>query len=146
MTESQPIEWHRAAPPDYGESNRLIANWLDDNKLIERYIFAHVAGVTHSNLDGSSRQAVLAHCKPLQLLMLRWDSENPVSRTAIAVHLETGEQLGYLDSRLGQETLHRIRKGENWAGFIVSIASPAESKRQVLGATIVIVKLKKQTV
>ena len=141
---SVPVEWHKVeSTVDYGERDRLIVDWLDHNKLIERYIFAHIAGVTFPNLDGSSRQVALCRCKPMQLLVLKWERDNPVSQTAVAVHLETGEQLGYLQSRLGEETLKRINKGEIWSGFIVSIGVPAGSEREVLGATIVIVKLKK---
>jgi len=137
-----PIEWHKEPKPDYGEIDRLIVDWLDHDKLIERYIFAHIAGVTFPNPDGTSRQVVLCRCKPMQLLVLKWESENPVSQTAVAVHLETGEQLGYLESRLGTETLKRTRKGEIWSGFIVSVGVPVESDRETLGATIAIVKLK----
>jgi hypothetical protein len=127
----------------YGEADRLITDWITHNKEFERHIFAHIAGVTFPNDDGTYRQAMLCRCKPLDRLMLEWEQNNPVSQSAIAVHLETGEQLGYLDSRLGKDTLKRIKKGEHWIGFIVSVGvAPSATKHEVLGATIVIVKLK----
>lgn len=125
------------------ERHRLLVNWLDHNEHIERYIFTHVAGVTHENINGTSRQIALLHCKPMQLLTLKWEQENPVSKTAMAVSIESGEQLGYLDSRLGRETFNRIKKGEVWTGFIASVGVPSGSEREVLGATIVLVKLRK---
>jgi hypothetical protein len=76
-------------------------------------------------------------------LTFKWEENNPVSRTAIAVHrVDTGEQLGYLEARLGRETFNRLRKGEIWIGFIVSMGAPHESEAEVMGATIVVVKLK----
>jgi hypothetical protein len=145
MSEPPKIEWHKVeSKVDYGELDRLIVDWLDHNKAIDRYIFAHIAGVTFPNLDGSSRQVALCRCKPMQLLVLKWERDNPISQTAVAMHLETGEQLGYLESRLGKETLKRISKGEIWSGFIVSVGVPSGSDCEVLGATIAIVKLKKK--
>jgi hypothetical protein len=129
----------------YGEADRLITDWLTRNKEFERHIFAHIAGVTFPNSDGNYRQALLCRCKPLDRLILKWEPDNPVSRTAIAVYLETGEQLGYLDSRLGKDTFKRIKKGEHWIGFIVSVGVATASKHEVLGATIVIVKLRNST-
>lgn len=126
------------------ERDRLLVHWLDHNEHIERYIFTHIAGVTHDNIDGTSRQIALLHCKPMHLLVLKWEQDNPVSKTAIAVYYsETGEQLGYLDARLGRETFNRIRKGEIWSGVIASIGVPSGCDVEVLGATIVLVKLKK---
>lgn len=128
------------------ERDRLLVDWLDHNEHIERYIFTHVAGVTHENINGTSRQIALLHCKPMQLLVLKWEQDNPVSKTAVAIyHAETGEQLGYLESRLGRETLGRIRKGEIWSGFIASTGIPSGRDDNILGATIVLVKLRKLT-
>jgi hypothetical protein len=76
-------------------------------------------------------------------LVFKWEENNPVSRTAIAVHrVDTGEQLGYLESRLGRETFNRLRKGEIWTGFIVGMGAPHDSESEAMGATIVVVKLK----
>jgi hypothetical protein len=123
----------------YDESDDLITHWLDNNGVFERYIFTEVAGVTFHNRDGSSRQEALRICKPLDRIVLSWEIENPVSRTAIAVSLETGQQLGYLNSRLGDDTYKRVQKGEYWIGFLVRVVG-----HERLGATIVIVKLKKE--
>jgi len=137
------LVWKIKEEPDYGDVDRRIVNWLDHNDRVERYIFAHVTGVTFPNLDGSSRQVALCHCNPMQLIILKWERENPVSKTAMAVFIEDGEQLGYLDARLGRETFNRIKKGEAWTGFIASVGVPSGSEREVLGATIVLVKLRK---
>jgi hypothetical protein len=125
---------------DYYESDLLIKPWLDHNKEFERYIFTRIAGVSFPNLDGTSRQDALRSCKPLDRLFLHWEIENPVSRTAISVSLENGQQLGYLESCLGKETFRRVQKGEQWIGFIVQVGQA----REYLGATIVIVKLRRR--
>ena len=135
----------RAQQRDYGESDRRICAWLDQNKRIERYLFTHIAGVTFPNIDGSSRQVTLCRCKPMQLIVLKWERNNPVSETAVAVYLESGEQLGYLPSRLGRETLKRLNKGQIWSGFIISIGVPENSEHEALGATVVLVKLRRTT-
>jgi hypothetical protein len=136
--------WRKTEKQDsYGEFDRKVVYWLDHHPQVERYIFTHIAGISFPNPDGTSRQAVLARCKQMQGLAFKWEENNPVSRTAIAVHrVDTGEQLGYLESRLGQETFNRLRKGEIWTGYIVSMGVPHESEAEVMGATIVLVKLK----
>jgi hypothetical protein len=138
------IQWRTSEKQDsYGEFDRKVVYWLDHHPHVERYIFTHIAGVSFPNLDGSSRQDALARCKRMEGLTFQWEENNPVSRTAIAVHrVDTGEQLGYLESRLGRETFNRLRKGEIWIGFIVSMGAPHESEAEAMGATIVVVKLK----
>jgi hypothetical protein len=131
-----------AARAFYDQSDELITNWLDHNETFERYIFTNVAGVTFSNRDGSSRQVALCRCKPLDRIVLNWERDNPASRTAVAVYLENGSQLGYLESRLGKETCKRLSKGECWIGFLVRAGVATAHGQEVLGATIVIVKLK----
>jgi hypothetical protein len=138
------IQWRKNEKQDsYGEFDRKVVYWLDHHPHVERYIFTHIAGVSFPNLDGSSRQAALSRCKRMQGLAFQWEENNPVSRTAIAVHrVDTGEQLGYLESRLGRETFNGLGKGEIWIGFIVSMGAPHESEAEVMGASIVVVKLK----
>jgi hypothetical protein len=137
-------KWRKTEKEDsYGEFDRKVVYWLDHHPQVERYIFTHIAGISFPNPDGTSRQAVLTRCKRMQGLAFKWEENNPVSRTAIAVHrVDTGEQLGYLESRLGQETFNRLCKGEIWTGYIVSMGVPHESEAEVMGATIVLVKLK----
>jgi len=138
------LDWRKTEKQDnYGEFDRKVVYWLDHHPSVERYIFTHIAGVSFPNLDGSSRQAALARSKRMQGLAFQWEKDNPVSRTAMAVHrIDTGEQLGYLEARLGRETFNRLRKGEIWTGFIVSMGAPHESEAEVMGATIVVVKLR----
>ncbi len=79
----------------FDESDDLITNWLDHNEELDRHIFTKVAGVSFQNRDGSFRQTILSR-KPLDRLVLRRELDNPVSKTAVSVLLETGEQIGYL--------------------------------------------------
>jgi hypothetical protein len=127
------IESHHA----YAETDEVAELWLRNHKEVKSHIFARIAGVSFANLDGSSRQDSLATCKPLDPLILKWEVENPVSRTAISVNLENGHQLGYLEAELGKTIFKCIQKGEHWSGFIVHIGSPDK----YLGAVIVLTKL-----
>jgi hypothetical protein len=124
---------HKAA---YAESDELVERWLKSHPEVKRHIFARFAGVSFANLDGSSRQNALAECQPLDPLVLKWESNNPVSNTAISVSRENGHQLGYLESQLGKDIFKHLQKGEHWSGFIVHVGRPAE----YLGAIIVLVK------
>ena len=105
--------WRKTEKQDsYGEFDRKVVYWLDHHPQVERYIFTHIAGVSFPNPDGTSRQAVLARCKRMQGLAFKWEENNPVSRTAIAVHrVDTGEQLGYLESRLGTRNIDPAPQG-----------------------------------
>jgi hypothetical protein len=58
----------------------------------------HLHGVTFSNPDGSSRQDVIAQCRPGQKLVLRAEPENTYDRHAVAVMDSNERQLGYLPS------------------------------------------------
>jgi hypothetical protein len=129
-----------APKPFVDDSEQLIQRWLDSNPEFDHHIFTEVAGVTFNNRDGTVRQTILAICKPLDRLLLKHEPDNPVSQTAIAILRETGEQIGYLNSRLGEDTCKRLQKGERWIGFIVRVVGREHDR---MGATIVIVKLKR---
>jgi hypothetical protein len=88
---------------------------------IVRHFFAKVVGTSHPNSDGSSRQEALRHLWQGEPVLFRHDVNNAFSKHAMAVHRRSGEQLGYLDDRLGRETLNRMDAGEAWIGLITEI-------------------------
>ena len=73
--------------------------------------YGRLAGTTHLNSDGSSRQAAIAELRPCDELSLVPEPENPHDANAIRVLAPSGVQLGYLESRLAGETVRRARKG-----------------------------------
>ncbi len=105
-----------------------------------------VVGVTYSNEDGTSRQELLSRCQRGEGVLLRREPHNPHNRWAVAVHKETGEQIGYVpagDRRLAE---HIERGGEISARIIKRYGGPGllgrpnGSKGKPYGCVIEIVK------
>ena len=61
-----------------------------------KHFFTHVAGVTHENADGSSRQDAIACLSPFDALTTEREPENEHDSYAVKVCTESGEQIGYL--------------------------------------------------
>ena len=61
-----------------------------------RQFHLRVAGVTHSNKDGVSRQSIIERCVPGEELRLVPEPDNPVDKKAVMVCRLNGEQLGYI--------------------------------------------------
>ena len=130
---------HRYEP--YADFDESIAEWVRKNPEIDKWFWAKVAGVTHENEDGTSRQEILKRCEKLEFLRLKPEPGNPVDRDAIAVLRRNGEQLGYLDRRLAGETHNRIQKGERWEAMLTAITG-REHPHEWLGANVVLYRLK----
>jgi hypothetical protein len=62
--------------------------------------YAKVAAASVTSANGTSHAEAIAKCKTFDLLRLEMTTENPFAPHAIALFSETGEQIGYLDSRL----------------------------------------------
>lgn len=91
-----------------------------------------LAGVSHDNDDGTSRQALLARCKPGERVELRREPDNAYDPYAIAVHRTSGEQIGYIpagDRRLAEH----IDRGGEVAAHIVVIDGRAGWLGRLLG-------------
>ena len=61
-----------------------------------------VAGVTHKNSDGTERQKIIKKCKTGENLLLIREPNNPYDKSAISVHRESGEQIGYIASHVSK--------------------------------------------
>jgi hypothetical protein len=72
-----------------------------------RRFFAHVAGESFRNADGSERQAIIARCRVGEPLVLEHEPDNPHDINAIRVLRTTGEQIGYLTRELAGEVVSR---------------------------------------
>jgi hypothetical protein len=92
-----------------------------------------IAGVFYDNADGSSRQAAIQRCQPLDLVVLRPEPRNPYDSNAIAVDRENGEQLGYLPRPLAKEVKESERRGYWHRAFIHQIftCEPADEDLEV---------------
>src|SRR5882724_4895755 len=72
----------------YPEPHRLdhaTEKWLKQHPEIDKSFPSKVAGVSHENRDGSSRQRILRHCTAPESLRLVAEPDNPVDPKAIAV-------------------------------------------------------------
>jgi hypothetical protein len=82
----------------------------------EKAFYTKIVGVKHSNPDGTHRSRLLAESVAFETLDLRFEPDNKFDPNAIAVcRNDTGEQLGYLDTRLAEEVTADCKKrGERW--------------------------------
>jgi hypothetical protein len=85
----------------------------DEGSEIERGIVTKITGVTHDNLDGSSRQAIIARCQDGDALLLRREPHNPFDRNAIAVFTVGGAQIGYLPRDCAARLQPTVRHARN---------------------------------
>lgn len=72
------------------------------------------------------------------------EPDNPVDHDAIAVLIQNGEQLGYLERRLAGETHARMEKGERWEAMLTAVTG-RDHPHAWFGANIVMYRLKAQT-
>ncbi len=77
-----------------------------------KWISCSIVGVSHQNVDGSSRQEFVAKLKPWQELQLRREPDNPFGSTATAVLDGEGNQLGYVPAWLSRELAPEMDKGK----------------------------------
>jgi hypothetical protein len=71
-----------------------------------------LAGVTHANANGTSRQDLLAECRAGEVVELRREPDNPHDRCAVAVHRLDGTQLGYVPAGDRRLASHLDRGGK----------------------------------
>ncbi len=65
-----------------------------------KVFFTKVYGVSHKNLDGTSRQDIIECCYVGEILRLIREPENPHNYLAVKVCRENGDRLGYLGDHL----------------------------------------------
>jgi hypothetical protein len=65
--------------------------------------FSSIAGVSHPNDDGTSRQQIIARCRVGERLILRADPSNQYDPSAVKVLRSSGEQLGYLHAYIAPD-------------------------------------------
>jgi hypothetical protein len=102
-----------------------------------RHFFASIAGESHVNRDGSSRQAILARCHVAEPLRLEREPDNPVDPHALKVCRLTGEQLGYVPADLAEDLVDDL---DHLVPFLARVGRPAGGPH--LGGVLLIVALR----
>ena len=96
--------------------------------------YGRLAGASHGNADGSSRQEAIAGLRPCDELQLAPEPENPHDANAIRLIAPSGVQAGYLESRLAGETVRRAKKGIITRVFVSNLTGGRAG--QSLGVTL----------
>jgi hypothetical protein len=99
---------------------------LEELELLERKTYVNhrsinVAGVSHCNPDGTSRQRIIPRCSVGETLVLRHEEHNPADSNAIAVLRQNGEQLGYLSREDAESVLRHLRQGWRYTAVFRAI-------------------------
>jgi hypothetical protein len=107
----------RALDPDSREA--AIDAMLSSSGVFDKFFHSKIAGVAHSNNDGSDRQQIAARCDAIEDLDLVREPANPVDPCAVAVKRASGEQLGYLTAYVAAEVGPSMDAGREWGAMTV---------------------------
>lgn len=99
-------------------------------KVIESF-YSKIAGISHKNPDGTSRQNIIKQCRRKEHLLLIREPDNPHSEngTAIKVCRTTGEQLGYINSHVSSEVAPQIDRGVHFDAIISDLTGQGRETR-----------------
>ncbi len=122
----------RSADPQVSSNPETIncKNCLAKISPLETFtdeFFSKIAGVTHENSDGSSRQQIIARCHAGERLILQAEPENPYDPHAVKVLRTNGEQLGFLGARLAAELQPYLLGGQTIPSCIANFSGGGES-------------------
>jgi hypothetical protein len=99
-----------------------------------------VAGVTHNNSDGTSRQDILRKCTNGEYLLLHRDYDNAFDEYAIAVLRKTKEQIGFIPRHIAFRhpamndlAPHMDQGGEVNARIVALIGGECDIEIEVIG-------------
>jgi hypothetical protein len=105
-----------------------------------RHFFAALVGESHTNRDGTSRQTILAGCRPGEQLRFEREPDNPVDPNAVKVCRLTGEQLGYVGMDLAERLAGELDRGAVRVPILASVGRAAA--RDLLGGRLLIVAVR----
>jgi hypothetical protein len=80
-----------------------------------------IAGISHENDDGSSRQSIASSCRSGEPLILIRDRGNKYSADAIMVLRSNGQQLGFIREELAEDLTPFIDSGTTLGAEITEI-------------------------
>jgi hypothetical protein len=102
------------------------------------HFFSKVAGVSHSNRDGVSRQLILSHCCPMERLEIKEEPKNPYDPNATGLWRQNGEQLGYLPARLAAEVKRDSELQGCAYGFFLKEITGGCGDKEMLGGNLLV--------
>jgi hypothetical protein len=108
---------------------------------VEDHYVVRVAGVSHLNDDGSSRQKILARCKVPEMLELRRQPNHRHDKNAIQVLRQNGEMLGFIPKNEARLMAPEMDKGRRYVALLTTLDGGHGEKRY-RGAGILVVKIK----
>jgi hypothetical protein len=90
------------------------------NASISAYesFFSKVAGVSHCNDDGSSRQDTVKKCHPGERLVWHFEPGNRFDPNAIGLFRLNGAQLGHVTARVAETISKRHSEGYKYAFYV----------------------------
>lgn len=91
-----------------GRAEEIGGKWLN----------ARIAGVTHRNPDGTSRQESVRQLQAMEQLELRRDPDNPYSKYAVRVCTSTGYTLGYIPEFIARDVSDALDSGGEAQAFV----------------------------
>lgn len=98
-----------------------------------RHFFAHVAGESFANDDGSDRQGIIASCRVGEPLLLVPDPDNTHDENAVRVLRPDGKQIGYLERGMA------ARLVDDLSDFHAFIAGVGRGGGPYLGVALLVV-------
>jgi len=113
-----------------------LANLEEEDHFVVR-----VAGVSHPNDDGSSRQEMLARCKVPEVLQLRRQPNHRHDKNAIQVRRQNGEMLGFIPKNEARLMAPEMDKGRRYIAVLTTLDG-GEGQKRWRGAGILVVKIK----
>lgn len=97
--------------------------------LVEREFASSVAGVTFQNRDRKSRQKIIRErVYRGMMLALVFEDDNPKDKSAVALMIPTGEQIGYLNTRLAGDARAWTAEGLQIKVQVTEVTGGAEDK------------------
>jgi hypothetical protein len=101
--------------------------------------YSKLAGVTHKNDDGHSRQAIIKHLEGGEILYLEHEPDNQYDPNAISASVMSVDvpwnddfyQIGYLKSELAAELVENARNGFRYEGKISEITGGEDGKNSL---------------
>ncbi|HEV2177074.1 MAG TPA: HIRAN domain-containing protein [Terriglobia bacterium] len=108
---------------------------------VEDHSVVRVAGVSHANDDGTSRQEILKRCKVPEILHLRRQPNHRNDKNAIQVLRHNGEMLGFIPRNEARLMAPEMDNGRRYVAVLTTLDGGYGQKRW-RGAGVLVVKIK----
>jgi len=106
-----------------------------------KHFHSKLAGVSHKNANGTSRQKNISKIVDGDSLELRPEPDNPHDDEAIAVY-HSGRQIGYLGAQVAHQIATQSRTGWRFDAFVAGVTGGSGKTR---GVNIVVIRSRNNT-